>query len=76
MAIINDRISVTKTPPAPTHDPKNPNASRNSPAPTHMMPNPSATINQSLIDGTSDSNSGFFGSFFSKKKSPGVLQAV
>jgi len=75
MAVISDRVNASKAPPA-ILDPKNRGAPvQPSPPLTNaqVMPNPSNTINQGLIDG--DANSGFFGSFFSKKKKPGVLEA-
>lgn len=76
MAIVAERVNANKAPPPQQIDPK---TGRPMPTPppansASLMPNPSQTINQALIEG--DANSGFFGSFFTKKKKPGVLEAV
>ncbi|KAJ3092018.1 vacuolar protein sorting-associated protein 1 [Quaeritorhiza haematococci] len=69
MAIVNDRVNAAKNPQGLPMDPKNP---RNSSGPA--VPIPSSNINAGLLDPQGADNSGFFGSFFSKKKKPGVLE--
>ncbi|KNC97356.1 dynamin-like GTPase VPS1 [Spizellomyces punctatus DAOM BR117] len=70
MAIINDRVNASKAPPPqPPVDPKNPRASTNSPAAALPARDPNADI-----IAQANNSDGFFGSFFSKKKKPGVLE--
>ncbi|TPX33322.1 hypothetical protein SmJEL517_g03774 [Synchytrium microbalum] len=65
MAIVNERVNASKAPPPAPSDPKQ-GAKINSPSPS--MPN---SVSNGL--GPND-DPGFFGSFFSKKKKPGVLE--
>ncbi|TPX48889.1 hypothetical protein SeMB42_g02821 [Synchytrium endobioticum] len=64
MAIVHERVSVSKAPAPNVADPKVAGARSSSPSVT-------ASITPSL-GGSEDP--GFFGSFFSKKKKPGVLE--
>lgn len=78
MAVISDRVNASKQPAVNLDLVKGGRGAPQQPAApltnAQALPNPSATINQGLIEG--DANSGFFGSFFSKKKKPGVLENV
>ncbi|KAJ3056253.1 vacuolar protein sorting-associated protein 1 [Rhizophlyctis rosea] len=69
MAIVNERVNAAKAPPPqpPVVDPKNPRAGAASPALPQRDPN------ADLI-AQSQSGDGFFGSFFNKKKKPGMLE--
>ncbi|KAJ3042803.1 vacuolar protein sorting-associated protein 1 [Rhizophlyctis rosea] len=69
MAIVNERVNAAKAPPPqpPVVDPKNPRAGAASPALPQRDPNADLIAQQQAGDG-------FFGSFFNKKKKPGVLE--
>lgn len=74
MSIIHERIAASKisTISALTADPKAPR-----PPVVTQLPNSNTTVNGQLIDPNSaDNAAGFFGSFFQKKKKPGVLENV
>lgn len=74
MSLVQERMAASKvsTIAALTADPKAPRVV----APT-QLPNSSSTVNAQLIDPNSGDNAaGFFGSFFQKKKKPGVLENV
>lgn len=75
MSVITDRINNGKNVvPAITESQKASRAQQNAPLTNEQaLKNSSSTINQGIIEG--DGNQGFFGSFFSKKKKPGVLEA-
>lgn len=77
MSVINDRINAGKNPmPAITESQKNSRSKANEPlSNAQALTNSSNTINQNLIEGETSTVGGFFGSFFSKKKKPGVLEA-
>ena len=64
MAVVNERVNASKAPTPTTGDSKIVGARSSSPS-------ISANVTPSL--GGSD-DPGFFGSFFSKKKKPGVLE--
>ncbi|KAI8819351.1 Dynamin central region-domain-containing protein [Fimicolochytrium jonesii] len=70
MAIINDRVVASKAPPPPPPvDPKNPRSVAQSPAAQLPQRDPNADI-----IAQANNSDGFFGSFFSKKRRPGVLE--
>ncbi|KAJ3396856.1 vacuolar protein sorting-associated protein 1 [Lobulomyces angularis] len=80
MSIVTERMNASKNPiqlmsgltPA---EQKNSRANASQPQQNlNLLPNPSSTINDNL-QSSADANSGFFGSFFAKKKKPGVLEA-
>jgi hypothetical protein len=76
MSVINDRVNASKnTVPAITESQKNARAQASAPLTNaQALVNSNSTINSGIIEG-GDSAGGFFGSFFSKKKKPGVLEA-
>ncbi|TPX57912.1 hypothetical protein PhCBS80983_g03475 [Powellomyces hirtus] len=72
MAIVNDRVTASKAPPPqPVVEPgmKGPRSSTNSPAAQLPTRDPNADI-----IAQANQTDGFFGSFFSKKKRPGILE--
>ena len=73
MAIVHERLTASKAPMLPTPGADAKTAQRaNS---VTQLPNSSATINKDLLEPQGD-GIGFFGSFFQKKKKPGVLENV
>ena len=77
MSVVQERMILAKNSGiaalASNLDPK---ASRQ-PPPQIQLPNSSNTVNGQILDPNSGDNAaGFFGSFFQKKKKPGVLENV
>ncbi|KAJ3021616.1 vacuolar protein sorting-associated protein 1 [Thoreauomyces humboldtii] len=73
MAIVNDRVTASKAPPPQPpvdRDAKGPRSSTNSPAVNQL---PVRDPNADIIS-QANSQDGFFGSFFSKKRRPGILE--
>lgn len=65
MALVTERMSASKAPAQPNIDPKTNRVT------SVQLPNSSATVNSAITD---PQDGGFFGSFFQKKKKPGVLE--
>ncbi len=72
MAVVHERLTASKAPILPT--PGGDNKAQRAPSVT-QLPNSSATVNKDLLEPQGD-GIGFFGSFFQKKKRPGVLENV